>query len=169
MKMKRMAVGVCALLGFAAVAAETALPKEYVEVEFIESTKDGKECLDTGYRPSASTRIVADMMPFEKTGDWPVFFGVTGNNSPSDGVLLRYYNTAVAGATGVNAWFCATNALETWWPGFVNTRFTAELKAGEVKVGDWTDYRGQTPINPGDDMEDVLASTSANIHLCLKN
>ena len=133
-----LAVGVCALLGFAAVAAETALPKEYVEVEFIESTKDGKECLDTGYRPSASTRIVADMMPFEKTGDWPVFFGVTGNNSPSDGVLLRYYNTAVAGATGVNAWFCATNALETWRSGFVNTRFTAELKAGEVKVGDWT-------------------------------
>ena len=138
MTVKQAIVGAYALLGFAAGAADTVLPKEYVEVEFIESTADGKECLDTGYCPSTSTRIVADMMPFEKTGDWPVFFGVTGNNSPSDGVLLRYYNTAVAGVTGVNAWFCATNALETWRPGFVNTRFTAELKAGEVKVGDWT-------------------------------
>ena len=44
-----------------------------------------------------------------RSQNWGVFFGVTGNDSSSDGVLLRYYNDT----TALNGWFCNSDYAES--------------------------------------------------------
>ena len=91
----------------------------------------GREWIDTGYVPTVNTRIVADMNPLQKTGDGQAFFGVTGGGSSTDGILLRYLSDS-----SVNGWFCNANSDQAQIPGLENTRFTAELKAGEMKLNE---------------------------------
>ena len=83
----------------------------------------GQEWIDTGYVPTVNARIVADMNPLWKTANWLVFFGVAGGDSPTDGILLRYFDTP-----NINGWFCNGDYGLAQIGGYENTRFTAELQ-----------------------------------------
>ena len=104
------------------------LPANYTQVEYIESTTGGGQYIDTGYVPTANTRIVADLDSMARSQNWAVFFGVTGNDSASDGVLLRYTN---ASDSPINAWFCGDSGAKT---GFSGKRLSAELKSGSLAL-----------------------------------
>ena len=75
-------------------------PREYTPVAWIESS--GEQWIDTGYVCKSNTRIEATINTCTRSQSWGVFFGVTGNDSASDGVLLRYYEET----TTLNGWFC---------------------------------------------------------------
>ena len=120
------------LVGDLTVFAKTVrlqLPPGYEPVEYIESTAGGGQYIDTGYVPNVNTRIVADFNPLAKGENWLVFFGVTGNDSASDGVLLRYYDN-----TSINGWFCNSSYSEATIGGCENKRVMAELKAGGMTL-----------------------------------
>ena len=109
------------------------LPAGYERVNYIESTKGGKQYIDTEYVPTFNTRIVADFNPLAKTGSWEVFFGATGKDDPTSGILLRYDD-----GTNINGWFYSSNTdwKEALVENFANKRITAELKKKEMTVSD---------------------------------
>lgn len=62
-----------------------ALPKEYREVEYIEST--GVQYVDTGYKPSNATRVVIDFELTSNTGKHQMIFGARSTSSAGQYVL----------------------------------------------------------------------------------
>ncbi len=88
-----------AALGIQAGAA-VALPAGYTQVAWIESS--GTQWIDTGYTCTTATRIEASINTCTRSQAWGVFFGVTGGDRSTDGVLLRYYNSTAT----LNGWFC---------------------------------------------------------------
>ncbi len=85
--------------------------------------------IHTGYKPTTSTRIVADMNPLAKTGNWLVFFGVTSGDNSKDGILLRHSDS-----DDINGWFCNEDHAQAKIGGLQNTRITAELKSGGMTL-----------------------------------
>ena len=102
-------------------------------LDYIEST--GAEYIDTRYRPSVDTRLVAEILPFANAGGNPVFFGVTKGGDSSNGILLRYSDP---GSKSVNAWFCNAASDEAQIADLENTRFTADLRKGKLTANGTT-------------------------------
>lgn len=93
-------VAVAAAFGFVRAAEAVPLPPGYLPTAWIQSS--ATQWIDTGYTCTAATRIEASINTCKRSETWGVLFGVTGNDSSSDGVLLRYYN----GTATLNGWFC---------------------------------------------------------------
>ena len=110
-------------------AAQTVnLPAGYTPLEYIESTADGGQYIDTGYAPTLNTRLEATFIAHAKSRDWGVLFGVTGNDSSKDGILLRHYKYENG---ALSAWFCNDADIKTPW--LVEEWVSVELKAGSLK------------------------------------
>ncbi|MCQ2393432.1 MAG: hypothetical protein MJ249_04015 [Kiritimatiellae bacterium] len=90
-------VAVVSMMGWA-----VDLPADYTSLEWIQSS--GTQWIDTGHRPTAETKIEARFNTCIRTVGWGVFFGVTGNDSAADGVLMRYYNAT----DDLSAWSCGS-------------------------------------------------------------
>ena len=118
------------------------VPAWYKEVEYIEST--GTQWIDTSYIPNVNTEISTKISRGTQSTQWGVFFGVTGNDRSSDGILGRIYSST---STSFNPWFCNANYDETTVTVTLDTFNTIVLKknGGTVNGTAYTVTTNSTP------------------------
>ena len=124
--LKSGATGNKQLFRFEPVSFE--LPDGFSMIDSLEAMD--KQYVDTGYVPKANTCIVADLQALPRTIPWGTFFGVTGNDSSKDGILLRYYETS----NDLNGWFCNEKYDEAKISDLANQHLLVELKSKSLTI-----------------------------------
>ncbi len=121
------------VLSFAAVSAFAVdLPANYTRLDWIESTNDGKQYINTGYSPVTGTCIRASFNLGERSTKWASLFGVfEKNDNSSYGVLLRHRDNwqSLNGVFLNSSWGDATVACPA------GEDYIVELKSGQVTIG----------------------------------
>ena len=130
---RRLFNAVAMALSFAAgTALAVDLPANYTRLDWIESTNDGKQYINTGYSPVTGTCIRASFNLGERSANWASLFGVfEKNDNSSYGVLLRHRDNwqHLNGVFLNSSWGDATVACPA------GEDYIVELKSGQVTIG----------------------------------
>jgi hypothetical protein len=87
-------------------------PKNYIELEYIESDSSNKQYINTGIKPTANYTISVDFMLTKNTTTWDTIFGTRNGNAGR--FTARFYNKiGTAGTLGIQRSISYTAAQQS--------------------------------------------------------
>lgn len=117
---------------------QSRLPTEYQEVEYIESTKDGGQYIDTGIVPNGTTKIILD---FDFLDDFVAYSGIIGKYESG-----KHFGAFFGGSDGYAQYFHGKSISSS--SDFVrNKSYVLIISETEISCSDAYFYYSRTSFN----------------------